>query len=304
MLSSILKAALSKVTKFLIWTERTASFTGGLRDVVWGSGGFVAVGENVDVITSSDGITWTTRTVSGGSSLKIKVKWSNNRYVITYGSGIEISTDNISWTSISAYVGPTTTPFYRSTIYTGSIYVSACSNPGAQDGAIYTSSTGAAGTWTARYTQVNYLEDVAWSPTTLVAVGWGGTIISSSDGGINWTARTSGTAVNLNGVAWTGTQFIAGGNSGTILTSPDGINWTARTSGIFTALEGIVQADDTIVVTGASGRVICSEDGGATWRSRSPRTGSVYISGVAWSGSTVVVVADNGLDQPVISTSQ
>jgi hypothetical protein len=35
----------------------------------------------------------------------------------------------------------------------------------------------------------------------------------------------------MNDVIWAGTQFLAVGNGGTIMTSPDGIEWTAQKSG-------------------------------------------------------------------------
>ena len=35
----------------------------------------------------------------------------------------------------------------------------------------------------------------------------------------------------MHDVIWAGTQFLAVGNGGTIMTSPDGIEWTAQESG-------------------------------------------------------------------------
>jgi len=64
-------------------------------------------------------------------------------------------------------------------------------------------------------------------------------IYITSPDGITWTARSSGTLKNLNGVAYGNSIYVAVGYSGTILTSPDGITWTERDSGISNYLSGV-----------------------------------------------------------------
>ena len=46
-----------------------------------------------------------------------------------------------------------------------------------------------------------------------------------------WYRRDTGIPHIMNDVIWAGTQFLAVGNGGTIMTSPDGIEWTAQKSG-------------------------------------------------------------------------
>lgn len=58
-----------------------------------------------------------------------------------------------------------------------------------------------------------------------VAVGEGGTIITSVDGNKNWTAQKSNTTKKLNSVTWGTDQYIAVGNNGTILASKNGEKW-------------------------------------------------------------------------------
>jgi hypothetical protein len=60
---------------------------------------------------------------------------------------------------------------------------------------------------------------VTYGNGTFVAVGEGGTILTSPDG-VSWTARTSGTSNWLDGVAYGNGLFVAVGDRGTILTSP------------------------------------------------------------------------------------
>jgi hypothetical protein len=44
--------------------------------------------------------------------------------------------------------------------------------------------------------------------------------------------------------------FVAVGKGGTILTSPDGVNWTARTSGTRNDLYGVTYGNGTFVAVG------------------------------------------------------
>ena len=88
------------------------------------------------------------------------------------------------------------------------------------------------------------LNSVALSPDgrTGLAVGNGGTILQTTDGGETWTARASGTSVALTAVAISadGRTGLAVGNGGTILQTADGgETWTARASGTSVALTAV-----------------------------------------------------------------
>jgi hypothetical protein len=107
------------------------------------------------------------------------------------------------------------------------------------------------------------LRSITQGSGTFFAVGDTGTILSSTDG-IAWTAHTSGTAANLNGVTH-GTIYIAVGDSGTILTSGDGNTWTARTSGTPNPLRQVAAFGSIIVAVGDGGAVVTSKDAGVTW---------------------------------------
>jgi photosystem II stability/assembly factor-like uncharacterized protein len=73
------------------------------------------------------------------------------------------------------------------------------------------------------------------------AVGDGGTILHTSDGGTTWTAQTSGTTNLLSLVEFTDANTgWAVGVGGTILhTSNGGTTWTAQTSGTTNFLTGV-----------------------------------------------------------------
>ena len=68
---------------------------------------------------------------------------------------------------------------------------------------------------------------VAYGNSTFVAVGSGGTILTSTDG-TTWTPRTSGTNGTFSEVIYGNSIFMAV-SGGTVFTSPDGATWTVQT---------------------------------------------------------------------------
>ena len=80
------------------WTSRTSGTTEYLRGVTHdGVGLFVAVGDDGNILTSSDnGTTWTSRT---GTSDNLKsVTHGNNTYVVVGQGGVLLtSTDGTTW---------------------------------------------------------------------------------------------------------------------------------------------------------------------------------------------------------------
>lgn len=81
---------------------------------------------------------------------------------------------------------------------------------------------------------VNYgYRCMAYNGTTLVAAGSNGNLYSSSDNGLTWTARTTGTTAIIMDVKWTGTEFVAWLSSTDILYSEDGLTWTFKERDLF-----------------------------------------------------------------------
>jgi hypothetical protein len=121
---------------------------------------------------------------------------------------------------------------------------------------------------------------LAWSGSVYVGVGTLGTIFTSPDT-TTWTARTSGTTENLNGVAWSGNKFVAVGEKGSILTSPDGVTWTSRLAGAGSSLAAVASSGTKLVAVGV-GPSFTSPDG-MTWTQGAAVAGSGSASAVAWS---------------------
>ncbi len=94
----------------------------------------------------------------------------------------------------------------------------------------------------------------------LVCVGAAGTIKHSANGGTSWTTSTVG-GNNLNAVAWTGLGFIAVGNGGTILTSQTGASWQSVHSPTALNLTGVAFGtngpfQNVALLVDASGQVV------------------------------------------------
>ena len=113
------------------------------------------------------------------------------------------------------------------------------------------SGSDAGATWTLRVPGINDFSSVTYGNGLFVVVGGSpdsSTILTSQDG-VSWTARDSGTSDWLIGVTYGNNTFVVVGEYGTILTSPDGVNWTLRASG-GNPLFGVAYGNGTFVAVG------------------------------------------------------
>ncbi len=112
----------------------------------------------------------------------------------------------------------------------------------------------------------NRLNDVCFtSPNTGIAVGDFGTILRTTDGGINWVLQASGTARNLNAVSF------ADDSNGMIATAPSDF------------LEG-------------GGIVLITTDGGKNWASQSIDTTRTFLEDVSYTDANNGVVVGSQWD--------
>jgi hypothetical protein len=125
--------------------------------------------------------------------------------------------------------------------------------------------------WTNRLGGLPYaLNDIIWDGTVFIAVGNGGTVLTSADG-IDWVARDSGTDATLSAVATFETDIFAVGDEVVLLSTNHGENWITKAMPDSFVL-GAVAVNSSQVVVG--GRVpgtlqtsmMISEDRGDTWQ--------------------------------------
>ena len=112
----------------------------------------------------------------------------------------------------------------------------------------------------------NWLHGVSFTDVnTGTAVGAGGTILRTTNGGTNWTPQTSGTTYNLTDVSFIGANTgTSVGLVDTILrTINGGTNWTAQTSSTTNYLYGVSFTDAyNGTVVGAYGTILRTTNGG------------------------------------------
>jgi photosystem II stability/assembly factor-like uncharacterized protein len=157
--------------------------------------------------------------------------------------------------------------------------------------------------WTTQSTGGSLLDGVACQAGACVAVGDGGTVRATTDGGSNWSSRNAGTVTQLYSVSCpTASACFAGGDSGVIVASTDGGGaWTAQTSGMSAAFFGMscptASACYAVGTEAGDGRIVATTNGGATWtrEAASNDLTGVDLNGVACpSVSTCYAVGGNG----------
>ena len=272
------------------WSD--ASFNGAerrLKDVVWGAGRFVAVGDYA-IVHSLDGERWRSVRPSGWSLESIA--WGERSFVAVGHGGTVVHSDNgIRWHR--ARQGATRSDL-RGVAWGGDRFVAVGS-----DGTIVHSSDGQRWQSAADTGTSETLLGIAWNGERFVAVG-GDTILHSSDGD-HW-RPASGMADRRSGVlhdvAWNGSRFVAVGDF-EILYSSDGDLWQAAASqvedsliGGILNLYGVTGHRSGFVAVGWGGEILHSSDG-IDWRAATDAGGGVplpALSGVAGSGAGFVAV--------------
>lgn len=114
------------------------------------------------------------------------------------------------------------------------------------------------------------------------AVGNRGTILTTSDGGRNWTSQTSGVTEDLLDVYFTSpTKGCAVGRLSTLLTTSDGgATWTGGSGGIIgNDIYGLYFLNATQGwAAGPQGLILVTNDGGSNWGVQNTMTGARYNS--------------------------
>jgi photosystem II stability/assembly factor-like uncharacterized protein len=118
---------------------------------------------------------------------------------------------------------------------------------------------------------------------TGTAVGVGGQVLRTTDGGKRWIPQLSGTTQTLRKVHFVdGNTGTVVGDTGTILRTEDGgATWSAQASGTSRNLFGVAFWDSNMgMVVGDRGTILLTDDGGATW-TNSPSVTTAELRGVA-----------------------
>ena len=132
--------------------------------------------------------------------------------------------------------------------------------------------------------------------TSAWAVGEGGSVLVSHDGGAAWASVGKGEDVAWNDILVSGPIVLLAGEFGQLRRSGDGgKSWQAVRSGTQTSLMGLARNDTgQILAVGVNGTVIASGDDGATWQAR-PSPTREHLFAATWLGGVWTAVGDKGV---------
>lgn len=140
---------------------------------------------------------------------------------------------------------------------------------------------------------------------TQIALGAGGLLIVSTDGGATWNLRSSGTTEDLYDAAYTNAwgvpAFVVVGANGTILTSSDTVTWFSRTSFASGDLYGVAYSG-VFMAVGEAGALGLSEDGGVTWTAKASGTTEDLVDITADLGAYLIVGTGDTIITGLIAT--
>ncbi|MDH3550798.1 MAG: hypothetical protein OEQ16_15750, partial [Gammaproteobacteria bacterium] len=165
--------------------------------------------------------------------------------------------------------------------------------------------------WTNRVSGLPHaLSDVIWDGDAFIAVGYGGTVLTSADG-VAWLAIESGTGADLNDVAFYGSDIYAVGDEIILHSTDHGTSWTVKDRPTEAAFEGVAVNASQVVIGGQhmqwnTAIVLISEDRGDTWRAVDswPREGlhmndlvyqdGLFVAPTPYFGEAWVTVSSDG----------
>jgi len=317
-----------------------------LDAVAYGGGRYVAVGwsgTNGVILTSADGATnWTRVTVPGAELATWGVAYGAGRFVcagydqIASAGVILTSTNGLDWAVVTITNVNLARTILRGAGYGGGEFVVV---GGSGDDVILTSPDGL--NWRERSPGLapEELNRVRYCAGGFLAVGYGGAIERSADGGECWTLVAPGPRdhfqgvafgnnrfvavgpaafrmVSANGAAWTPAaqelaadlyditfaagSFVAVGGRGTIVTSTNAAQWTTRISGVNNGLISVIHGGGQFLA-GGMGCLLTSPDG-VNWTTRQAEFDKVYKD-AAWGNGLYVVCGYDLFGEGFILTS-
>ncbi len=211
--------------------------SGNLVGAAYGNGTFVIGGQYGDLFVSPDGTNW--------SESRFTAFGSTNPHVqdITYGNGLFVAVTAEDWNS--------TIP---------SIFTS-------PDGLTWTQQGFPTNYATVQYQDllgVAYGQGLTIPAGIYVAVGTGGTIVTSPDAISDWTPTASNTSYHIYSVAFGSDMFAAVGTK-TILTSTNGTTWTNLNINTFPNFESVAYGNGSFVAVASSGAIYTNTPPSTTW---------------------------------------
>jgi hypothetical protein len=273
------------------WTKQTSGVGENLNGITYGQGRFVAVGQWMVTLVSSNGADWSLAVGPGFSGNLLGATYANGLFVaVGAGGDIRRSTNGVNWIPVSS---PTTNSL-NGVGYGNGLFVAT-----GNAGTLLTSPDGI--TWTSRVSgTTKNLMGAAWGNGLYMAVGQNsspGVVVTSGDG-VTWANQNLG--IGLYAVAHGGGTFVAMDARAIPYYSATGTNWAH----IFTAnsyyIFGVTYAQGLFVGAGGpyigGAQAVTTSPDGAVWKRRSVNlTNSASLKAVTYGNGRFVAVGEKGL---------
>jgi hypothetical protein len=279
------------------WLKRTSGITTRLVNVDYGNGAYVAVGVRGVILRSTDLLHWST--VNSGTPDRLEgVVFAQNKFVVVGESGTTLdSTSGSTWLKVG---GGTHLDLDGMTIADQGLVMTV-----GKSGTIITTSNGFDFIFQSPPV-TNDLHGVAFASwteghvpntTTIkrhVAVGSEGTIITS-DNGLDWTRRNSGSTLPLKAATYGSGLFVVVGAGATILTSSNGISWHSEYSPLGLDLNDVAFGNGMFIIAADHNRGLGSlrSINGRDWIVDYDYKG-VNIRGAGFYNNTYALVGNDG----------
>ena len=314
--------------KLTIYSWNSSSSSGSWSNILTvspftiGSGVFVAVGDNGNIVRSTDnGTTWDNATSPTANNLNgiaygnnITQNWHKGNYVAVGSSGNIVRSANSTNCKTNAGVSPQDegvicdigSSFDNSTSPTANdlqrvafgnntfVAVGGSGNIVRSDagGSYYSHNLISFDNVTSPIT--SNLRGITFGNNIFVAVGRYGRILRSSDNGTSFDNATSPTANTLKRITFGNNTFVAVGNEGNIVRSTDnGLSFDNATSPTANDLYDVGFGNNTFVAVGNDGNILRSTDDGITWDNVTSPTAN-DLNGITYGNYTFVAVGDGG----------
>jgi len=220
-----------------------------LKDVVYGNGLFVAVGDGI--ATSADGLNWTNLNINPNAN---RIVYGNNQFATMGPNGVSYySVNGTTWSNASISSTP---GYYNDTIFANGYYVTT----GTGMAFLYASQSVG---WTRIIVNSSYeFFSLAYFNNKFYAGGTSGRCASATTPASTWYLRYVGSTNTVSSLAANNVALLAlNALNHKYIHTNDGINWTQIDSPI--NIQRIVSANNKLFISDNSS-IYWSEDG-ITW---------------------------------------
>jgi uncharacterized delta-60 repeat protein len=279
------------------WTAATGfTTTAQLNAIAYAKVGtadtFVVVGNIGTVIASTDGgVSWALAPLGGtpaATSNLSSVTFGNGKFIAA-GTGFFTSTNGTTWSSSNNFA------LNSGATMTSGVYADGRFVFGGFGGAVWTSASGDAGTWSLQNSALTLsVQDFAYGNGRYVGVASNGAIVTWNSDGTSplLQLQAAGNASTLRRVIHAHGLFVAVGDSGRILASVDGATWVNRTFGT-AAYTALTYGNNLFVAAGANGAYATSPDG-LNWSAGTGTIGTANVTSLAFGLDRFAAVNGSG----------